>query len=407
MEEVIKKFIDWFKETDVKKQLAFLDVLNDLLAHTKKELKTFTSSESILISKAIKDSDLFEIEQYKDDPEKIKEEITIFFNFIINIFECINYVAWDRRMWIFSYSKPKDKFIDELRDQYWYIDDEIYKTISINRQSFISSLQVLWLIQKIDMKQFTEEVIKELNNRKLPKKEITLDNLFEELNGFFDFSWEDIQILNIENIKDEKVRKYLEIIISFYPYINYLNEANNELKNTKLSFYYYDEKKLKDLDVRFSFETNLKNRKEYFKYEWWELIINGFKIHSPDKDSKIGNILDIIYKWAIMENNLEFISIKIIRKILSENLDDYVFFKNEFLEDDYYSMYSDKLKKWFNKSDNDNLYNRKHALVLKYTTPKLFDNSLKSINKKIHEKIEWINIRFFRATKEWVYIQYK
>lgn len=407
MEEVIKKFIDWFKDTDLKKQLAFLDVLNDLLAHTKKELKTFTSSESILISKAIKESDLLEIEQYKDDPEKLKVEITIFFNFIINIFECINDVALDRRMWIFSYLKPKDKFIDELHEQYWYIDDEIYKTISINRQSFISSLQVLWLIQKVDMKQFTEEVIKELNNRKLSKKEITLDNLFEELNWFFDFSWEDIQILNIENIKDEKVRKYLEIIISFYPYMDYLKEANNELKKIKLSFYYFDEKKLKDLDVKLSFDINLKNRKEYFKYEWWELNINWFKIHSPDKDSKLDNILDIIYKSAIKVNDLDFIPIQTIRKTLSENLDGYIFFNDKFLEDDYYSMYTEKLKKWFNKYDNDNLYNRKHDLVLKYTSTQQFDNSLKNLNKKIYDKIVWVNERFFRMTKEWVYIQYK
>lgn len=407
MDETIKKFIDDFKWVDVKKQFAYLDALNDLLIYTRKEFKPKTTSESVLIWKALKDSDLLEFEQYKDDKEKLKEEFTIFINFLKNILQSFESIIWDRWFWVFSYSKPKDKFLEELNEQYRYIDNDIYKNISNERQSFISSLEVMWLIEKIDMKKFWEDVLKELNKKETFKKELTLDDLFEYLWWFFDFSWEDLQILDIENIKDEKVKKYLEIIIAFFPHTNYIKDANNELKNVKLSFYYYDIKKLKELDVKFSFDTNLKNRNEYFKYEWWELNINWFKIHSPDKDSKLDNILDIIYKWAIKDNNLDFVWIRTLKNILAENLDDYKFFKDKFFEDDYYSMYYNNLKKKYDKFDNDNLYNRKDALIKKYTSTKQFDNSLKSLNKKIFDKIDWINERFFRMTKDWVYIQYK
>ena len=280
MNEITKKFINDFKEIEVKKQLAYLDSLNDLLLYTRKEFKPKTTSESVLVWKALKESDLLEFEQYKDDKQKLQEELTLFINFLKNILESLDKIVWDRWIWIFSYTKPKDKFLEELSEQYSYIDNETYKKICNERQSFISSLEVLWVIEKIDMKQFWKDVLKELNKRETFEKELTLADLFEYLWWFFDFSWKDLQILDIENIKDEKIKKYLQVVMAFFPHIDYIKEANNELKNVKLSCYYYNIEQLKELDVKFSFDTNLKSRKEYFKYEWWELVINWFKIHT-------------------------------------------------------------------------------------------------------------------------------
>lgn len=407
MDEITKNFIDDFKWIDVKTQFAYLDVLKDLLIYTRKEFKPKTTPNTVLISKAVKDSDLFELEQYKNNEEKLKEELTIFVKFFWNILESMDKIVLDRWIWVFSYSKPTEKFLEELNEQYTFIDDKTYKTISLNRQSFLSSLEVLWLIEKIDMKQFWKDVIDDLNKKEVFEKELTLNDLFEYLWWFFDFSWKDLQILDIENIKDEKVRKYLEIIISFFPHTDYLKDTNDELKNLKLSFYYYDIEKLKELDVKFSFNTNIKNRKQYFKYEWWELIVNWFKVSSPTKDTKIDNILDIIYKWAIKDNNLDFVWIRTLKNILSENLESYKFFNKKFFEDYYYWLHYKNYKEKQDKFNSDNYFNTKDRLVKKYVTTKKFDDSLKSINKSIFGKIFWINKKFFRMTKDWVYIQYK
>ncbi len=82
MDETIKKFIDDFKWIDVKKQFAYLDALNDLLIYTRKEFKPKTTSESVLVWKALKESDLLEFEQYKDNKKKLQEEFTIFISFL-------------------------------------------------------------------------------------------------------------------------------------------------------------------------------------------------------------------------------------------------------------------------------------------------------------------------------------
>jgi hypothetical protein len=45
------------------------------------------------------------------------------------------------------------------------------------------------------------------------------------------------------------------------------------MKNLKFSFYYYNKKQLKKLDSLLSFETNIKKRDNFFRYENNELNI--------------------------------------------------------------------------------------------------------------------------------------
>lgn len=397
MEDNTKKLIESFKNSNFKRQSAFLDVLHNLLITTNPKINN-TLPETFIIDKALKESNLSLI-----SPEDSKDDILEMINTINWFIISFNTLFWDNWLGIFLYNKDKEKMIDEVNEAYKYIDDSILKTIYMDRQLFITNLELLWFVKKINPYKKWEEFLELLKVNNVIKRDFTFEDFKNDNKNILDFSWDEVKILWIDKIKDENFLKYYSVISEAFPYNDLISESNEQINSLKISFYLYDINKLKELDKLLSFETNLKSRKEFFRYEDNQLNINWFKIHSSTKDTRIDNILSLIYRWAIYDKNLDFIKIDTIKTILNKNLDDYLSYKNLFLKDYYFERHNNSTSKEF----KDNLFDDTKRLVNINITTKLFNDSLKSVNSKIYTKIEWINKAFFRMTKDWVYIQYK
>ena len=402
MQQNTKKILESFKNLNWKRQSAFLDILNDLLLLIKPIKKDKNTFEKVMFDKVLKDSDMIpKFDENMPDEEKANKlsELIQIYNWFVKSYS--SFTKW-RWVSLFVYNKEKDKLIKEISEEYWYIDNKTLKNIYTDRWIFIATLEELWFIEKIDTDKEISNFIKLLKKNKVIEQDYNFDDLKENTKWFLDFSNDNAMFLSKDKAKDEYYVKYIESISLFFPYSDIIWEANEEMKDLKLSLYFFDIKKLKNLDSLLSFETNLKKRETFFKFENSELNINWFKIHNPDLNTKIENILKLIYEWALEDKSLDFIKIDTVKTILRENLNDYKYYKSLFLTDHYFETHTNMN----NKQAKEDLYNDIIRLIDKNITTKLFDDSLKDLNKKIFNKIEWVNGKFFRMTKNWMEIQY-
>ncbi len=238
MQQNTKKILESFKNLNWKRQSAFLDILNDLLITTK-PIKTDQSTfEKIMFDKALKDSGVtLEIDKNMSEEEKNKKwlEIMQIINWFIKTYN--SFTKW-RWIGIFVYNKEKDKLIDEVRDEYWYIDDKILKNIYTDRWFFIASLEELWFIEKINIDKELKNFVISLKKNKALDEKFSFDDLKEETKWFLKFSDDKAVFLTTDESKDKSYKKYIESMSKFFPFTDIVWESNEAMNNLKLFIYY-------------------------------------------------------------------------------------------------------------------------------------------------------------------------
>lgn len=272
MNENFELILKRFNDSTYRKQIAYLDIMQDLLL-LQNTNKNRVTPEMELMQDAIKET----IETSEEDFDYNK--LTDFFiKLSITLLELIG----NKWFWLFSYFKPKDKLSNTLTNEYWFIDDEIYKIICQDRNIFIHLLVKYWFVEKIDFDDFKNNFIKSLS-----EKVDYIEDLETKANKLF--VYDEKEFFKIDE-DDKDTKRYFDIMWKLFPHTNILEEAKNDYKKIHIDLFYYDKEKLLKLYNTLLDSQSWNNEIIYIQTDKWCNLVkwnNIVKFSKHDKPIKI------------------------------------------------------------------------------------------------------------------------